>query len=80
MHPELDQLKRWILDRHRELTDVDEDLDLIESRLIDSLSFIEFVFLVGQLSNRMIDLQTESIDKFRTLRRIDDAFFRSEVV
>jgi uncharacterized protein (TIGR03083 family) len=69
-----DQIKIWVLSRHPELTDLDPDLDLIETRLIDSLSFVEFVFHVEQVSGRPIDMDSVDIEDFRTLRRIEHRY------
>ncbi|MGW7429044.1 phosphopantetheine-binding protein [Streptomyces sp. NPDC054861] len=78
----LQQVKSWILDRHPEREDIAPDLDLIENRLIDSLSFVEFVFLLEQESGRSIRMETLEVDSIRTLAAIDAHFFapvRAEV-
>lgn len=48
--------------------------DLIEGRLIDSLDFLEFIYLLEDVSGRTIDLQEVSVDDFRTLERIRERF------
>ncbi|MFF8607870.1 acyl carrier protein [Streptomyces sp. NPDC015346] len=78
----LQQVKSWILDRHPERDDIAPDLDLIENRLIDSLSFVEFVFLLEQESGQSIQMETLEVDAIRTLAAIDTHFFaktRAEV-
>ncbi|GIG55840.1 hypothetical protein Lfu02_02120 [Longispora fulva] len=65
-----EQVKTWILQRHEGLADIEPDVDLIDSRLIDSLSFVEFVFYIGQVSGQVISLDGLQIDDFRTLERI----------
>ncbi|WP_328379648.1 acyl carrier protein [Streptomyces sp. NBC_01020] len=75
----LQQVKDWILKRHEDRADIAPDLDLIENRLIDSLSFVEFVFLLEQLSGRSIEMETLEVDAIRTLDAIADNFFRAEV-
>ncbi|MHC0429681.1 holo-ACP synthase [Streptomyces sp. O3] len=79
MNDGLQQVKDWILKRHPERTDIALDLDLIENRLIDSLSFVEFVFLLEQLSGKSIEMETLEVDAIRTLSAIDESFFRAEV-
>ncbi|MER6046253.1 acyl carrier protein [Streptomyces sp. BHT-5-2] len=79
MHSEREQLKQWILARHPETPDIDPDLDILENRLIDSLAFIEFMLLVSRLSGEEIDMETLDIDDFRTLRRIEERYFRAGV-
>lgn len=75
----LQQVKDWILKRHQDREDIAPDLDLIENRLIDSLSFVEFVFLLEQQSGRTIEMETLEVDAIRTLAAIEDNFFCAEV-
>ncbi|MFC5719478.1 acyl carrier protein [Streptomyces gamaensis] len=79
MNDALQQIKDWILKRHPERQDIAPDLDLIENRLIDSLSFVEFVFLLERVSGATIEMETLEIDAIRTLDAIDRAFLRSRV-
>ncbi len=74
MDAPLQQLKDWILKRHPERDDIPADYDLIENRLIDSLTFVEFVFLLEQVSGRSIDTETLNVDDFRKLEVIDERF------
>ncbi|GLZ31238.1 hypothetical protein Lesp02_34260 [Lentzea sp. NBRC 105346] len=75
MSTAINEVKEWILAKHAELTDIDPHLDLIENRLIDSLSFVEFVFLVSQLSGVEINVDTIELDDFRTLHNIEKRYF-----
>ncbi|MFF7081300.1 4'-phosphopantetheinyl transferase superfamily protein [Streptomyces lavendulae] len=82
-HPMSDGLqlvKNWLLARHEELDDIAPDLDLIENRLIDSLSFVEFVFLLEQHSGRSIQMETLEVDEIRTLAAIETHFFAARAV
>lgn len=73
-------MKNWLLARHEELDDIAPDLDLIENRLIDSLSFVEFVFLLEQHSGRSIQMETLEVDEIRTLAAIETHFFAAQAV
>ncbi|MCQ4041489.1 acyl carrier protein [Streptantibioticus rubrisoli] len=75
-----EQLKKWILDRHPEVPDIEPDFDLLENRLIDSLAFVEFMLLVSRLSGEDIDMEDIDIDDFRTLHRIEERYFRAGVL
>lgn len=75
----LQQVKIWILDRHPERSDIADDLDLIENRLIDSLSFVEFVFLLEQQCGKAIQMETLEVDSIRTLAAIEEHFFTSQL-
>lgn len=75
MDAPLQQLKDWILKRHPECEDIPADLDLIDNRLIDSLSFVEFLFLLEELSGRSIDMDTIDVECIRRLEVIEERFF-----
>ncbi len=75
MEAPLQQLKGWILARHPEREDIPADLDLIDNRLIDSLSFVEFLFLLEQLSGRSIDMESIDVEDIRRLEVIEKQFF-----
>ncbi|MBO4271873.1 phosphopantetheine-binding protein [Microbispora triticiradicis] len=70
----IDQIKEWILAKHKNRTDVGADEDLIDSRLVDSLSFVEFVFLIQEVSGVEIDMDTLNISDIRTLAAIEKHF------
>ena len=66
----------WLYTKHPSLAGViDLDDDLIESRLVDSLHFLEFVYVVEEASGCAIDMRAHSVENFRTLRRIERRFF-----
>ncbi|MEV0778266.1 4'-phosphopantetheinyl transferase superfamily protein [Streptomyces sp. NPDC050433] len=75
MNEGLQQVKDWILKRHPDREDIAPTLDLIENRLIDSLSFVEFVFLLEEQSGRSIEMETLEVDAVRTLAAIESNFF-----
>ncbi|MEU5434612.1 phosphopantetheine-binding protein [Streptomyces sp. NPDC020719] len=72
---ELAEVVAWISGRHPEAAEIGPDDDLIESRLIDSLGFLEFIVLIERLSGRPVDVETLDLDDFRSLSRIDAVFF-----
>jgi acyl carrier protein len=70
----IDVIKEWILGKHEDRTDVAADEDLIENRLVDSLSFVEFVFLIEETAGVEIDLDNLDINDVRTLDAIEKRF------
>lgn len=68
--PRLASVKDWLLSRKPELSDLDEDFDLIENRVIDSLSFLEFLFFLEQLTGRELQATAETVGAFRSLHTI----------
>lgn len=75
----LQRLEQWILDKNPQYTEIDPDLDLIENRLVDSLAFAEFVYLLGRLTEVPVDVQNLDIEDFRTLRRVADKYLLAGV-
>ncbi|MEV0635592.1 phosphopantetheine-binding protein [Streptomyces sp. NPDC050619] len=71
----IDEVRTWILDRHPDRTSVAADENLIESRLVDSLSFVELVYTIEGASGVEIDFDTIDIQDFQTLSAIEKAFF-----
>jgi acyl carrier protein len=72
----LEPVRAWIGRKRPEATALELDLDLIEHRIIDSLDFMELIFLLEGLTGRESDMNTMTIDSFRSLRAIRDNFFR----
>ncbi|MFE2723591.1 acyl carrier protein [Kitasatospora sp. NPDC059327] len=71
----MQQIIEWINAKNPELDrEIDREEDLIEGRLIDSLDFLEFIYLLESISGRTIDLQEVSVDDFRTVERIERRF------
>jgi acyl carrier protein len=65
----------WLRARQPQ-AEIDEDFDLIDNRVIDSLHFMEFIFLLQEVTGRDITVEATSIDRFRTLRAIHSNFFQ----
>jgi hypothetical protein len=66
---------QWIRSKHPDLKgEIARDTDLIESRLIQSLSFLEFITLLEELTGEQIDVAALNINDFRTLDRINEKF------
>ncbi|TMR97079.1 acyl carrier protein [Nonomuraea basaltis] len=71
----MDEIVAWIRSKNPDLEgDVPPGTDLIETRLIESLAFLEFIGLLEELSGKPIDVGSLAIDDFRTLDRIAERF------
>ncbi|MFE0648744.1 acyl carrier protein [Streptomyces sp. NPDC059534] len=66
----------WLRERNPTVEEIPEDLDLIESRLIDSLGFMEFILLLEDLIGRELQIDRIDVDQFRTLRSLKDTFLK----
>ncbi|MBB5122060.1 holo [Streptomyces eurocidicus] len=71
----IEDVRAWILNRHPERDTLSPDENLIESRLVDSLSFVELVYAIEGASGVEIDFDTIDIQDFQTLSAIEKAFF-----
>ncbi|GHJ11304.1 hypothetical protein TPA0907_56710 [Micromonospora humidisoli] len=70
----INRIKEWILAKHEDRVELAADEDLIDNRLVDSLSFVEFVFLISEVSGIEIDMDTLDIGEVRTLSAIQKHF------
>jgi acyl carrier protein len=75
---QIDQIKRWFLDRRPDLADLDLDLDLIDNRVLDSLAFVTFIVFIESLTGREIQPNAFTPSTFRTLRSIHDRLLVSQ--
>ncbi|MFI7497617.1 acyl carrier protein [Streptomyces sp. NPDC049687] len=70
-----DRIVDWIMEKNPHLTQPPgKDDDLIEGRLIDSLAFLEFVYLLEEVTETSIDLSTITAEDFRSLAAIETRF------
>jgi hypothetical protein len=69
----LEQVRAWLRVRNPDAGEIDLDLDLIDSGLVSSLAFPEFLIFLESLVGREIPLRPETAVSFRTLRGIRDA-------
>lgn len=70
----MDQVRAFIVERNPQVSDIEMDDDLIDSRAIDSLTFVDFIFLLEQLGGQPIDPEELDVEDFRTLRGIEERF------
>lgn len=68
------ELYEWLL-KKTGLDKIDEDIDLIESKTIDSVIFIELTYNVEVLSGRSIDFTESNLDSLKTLSKLRRDFF-----
>jgi acyl carrier protein len=73
----LETITQWLLQRKPEVTHISPDLDLIENRVLDSLSLVEFLFVLEQETGTSHDPESLQVDDFRTLRNIEKRFLAS---
>ncbi|MFD8687465.1 acyl carrier protein [Streptomyces sp. NPDC059651] len=69
------EVMTWIYEQNPDIEDIDLDLDLFDTRLINSLSLIEFVVVIERASGRVIDRRQLKTEDFQTLRTVREKFF-----
>lgn len=65
----------FLRSKHPGLEEIDPELDLIENRILDSLHFVEFMYLLEEATGQQIALEDVSAEDFRTLSAIRRRFF-----
>lgn len=73
----LDTLRRWLLDQHPDIPRIDDDDDLFELKLIDSINFVEYILIIEELIDREIPVTPELMPRTATLARVRDNFLAS---
>jgi acyl carrier protein len=71
----IEQVRAWILSKHPDRVSLGADENLIESRLVDSLSFAELVYVIEEASGLEIDFESLDIQDFQTISSVEKAFF-----
>jgi acyl carrier protein len=69
-------VRDWILERNPDLTDLRPETDIIDSRIVDSLQFVELVLFIEDLRGTALESNDVSLDSFRTLKSIEQTFFQ----
>ena len=75
MNSGVEKVKDWILGRHAERDELAPDENIIDSRLVDSMSFIELIYVIESASGAEIDFDSIDLADFQSLSAIDRAFF-----
>lgn len=68
------KIRSYIINKNDSISEIDDFTDIIESRLIDSLQFVDFVFFIEEVTGNKIGLDTINIEDFRTMDNIRRAF------
>jgi acyl carrier protein len=78
MNDPIEAVREFILGRNPKIDQLPNDLDLIDSRAINSLAFVEFIFLLEELTEESIDPEELDLDDFRTLDALEARFFKKK--
>ena len=65
----------YLRTRRPDLDELAPDFDLIENRVLESLGFVDFLYLLEEHTGREISIDTVSREDFRTVALIKKRFF-----
>lgn len=68
---QVELLRRWLQEASSETGEIADDTDIIDSRVLSSLQFVEFVLYIEQVRGTSIDFEQLDIESVRTLKNIE---------
>lgn len=71
----MDAVVQYLLGKRPDLTSIDPDLDLIENRVLDSLGFVNFLYVLEEQTGEEILMENVKPSDFRTINTIRRRFF-----
>lgn len=66
----INKIKEYIAVRNVDMGQLENETDIIENRLIDSLQFVEFIMYIEEVGDIEVDMETLNIEDFRSLSSI----------
>lgn len=72
------KLMDWLREKKPEIGSIDPDDDLMNKRILDSLQFVNFLFMIEQVRGRPIPQEKVVPDNFTTLRSIEANFLGND--
>ncbi len=70
----LDTLREWLREQHPDIARIEDDDDLFELKLIDSINFVEYILIIEELIDREIPVTPDLMPRTATLARVRDNF------
>lgn len=68
------QIREWLSQKSDEAMTIGLEDDLIESRIIDSLSFMEFILFLEEVTGKDGLFEVATVESFRSLGAIERSF------
>jgi hypothetical protein len=65
----------WLMSKKPEILAIDPDADLMKSGMLDSLQFVNFLYVIEQIRGSPIPLEQVVPKNFASLRTIAQVFF-----
>ena len=70
----LETLRGWLLEKHPDIECIDDDMDLFEHKLIDSINFVEYILIIEELIDREIPVAPDLMQRTATLAKVREHF------
>lgn len=70
-----DAVIAYLLTKRPDLTSIDPELDLVENRILDSLGFVNFLYVLEEQTGEEILMENVTPSDFRTINSIRKRFF-----
>lgn len=71
----VDAVVQYLLKKRPDLTSIDPELDLVENRILDSLGFVDFLYVLEEQTGQEILMENVKPSDFRTINAIRKRFF-----
>lgn len=69
-------LRQWISVRHPDHADIDEGVDLIQNKLIDSINYVEYILIIEELIGRDIPVTPDLVARTASLALVREHFLQ----
>ena len=75
MRDEIAELLEWLQARNKSGKDIKLTTDLIEEKVIDSLTFVEYVMMIEEVTGQTVVVDDSILTKVNTLAKVEQTFF-----
>lgn len=76
MTEQYQELVDWVISKKKLPVDFSLDQDLVDSGILDSLFFVEYVLMIQELSGKEIEVGEELLESTRSLNKVKTNFFQ----
>lgn len=74
-----EQVRKWIINTNPDITSLDDNTDIVDSRIVTSLQFVELLLYIEEVCGTELDYDRLDIDSVRTLLDIEQNYLSHEV-
>lgn len=75
MRDEIAELLEWLKERNKTDKEITLTTDLIEEKVIDSLTFVEYVMMIEEVTGQTVVVDDSILTKVNTLAKVEQTFF-----